>query len=97
MGGLGIGEVLLIGLIVGFIVTVLLTGLFGIPGLKPGGRDGSDAELQKRTLEELDSLRLRVGALEDRLDRARIGGTGGGLADGEDGSEQDAKGKADHE
>ena len=94
MGGLGIGEVLLIGLIVGFMGIALFTGIFGIGSLTRGGR-GSAPELQAQILEELRSLRYRLDIIEDRMDRARIAGSGD--AGGTDGPERGPMRDADHE
>ena len=85
MGGLGIGEALLIGLIVGFMGLALLAGVIGLGSLRPGRGRGTDPALQERILEELQTLRIKLDALERRVGPWE-GGSGPGDA-----------GEADHE
>lgn len=64
MFGFGFGEVLLIGLM----LVVGLSTLVGFDFLKKGVRQRSDQELDNRILDELEVLRLRMDAINERLD-----------------------------
>jgi hypothetical protein len=64
MLGFGFGEVLLIGLM----LVVGLTTLVGFDFLKKGVQQRRDQELDSRILDELEVLRLRMDAINERLD-----------------------------
>ncbi len=81
MTGFGIGEGILIGLIVGFIGIALLAGVFSPGGLRPGRGGEIGGPREDRILDELASLQARMDALERRLERG-----GEGTAEGESAS-----------
>ena len=64
MLGFGMGEVLLIGLM----LVVGLSALVGFDFLKKGVQKKRDQDLDSRILDELEVLRVRVDAINDRLD-----------------------------
>ena len=64
MFGLGFGELLLIGLV----LAIGLTTLVDFDYLKKGVQKGQDQELDSRILDELEVLRLRMDAINERLD-----------------------------
>ena len=64
MFGLGFGEVLLIGLM----LVIGLTTLVGFDYLKKGVHHRRDQDLDNRILDELEVLRLRMDAINERLD-----------------------------
>jgi hypothetical protein len=64
MFGFGLGEVLLIGLM----LVIGQTTLVGFDYLKKGVQKGRDQDLDSRILDELEVLRLRMDAINDRMD-----------------------------
>jgi len=64
MLGFGFGEVLLIALM----LVVGLSALVGYDFLKKGVRAGQSHDFESRVLDELEVLRMRLDALNDRLD-----------------------------
>lgn len=64
MFGFGLGEVLLIGLM----LIIGLSTLVGFDFLKKGVQKGRDQDLDSRILDELEVLRLRMDAINNRMD-----------------------------
>lgn len=68
MGGFGMGEVILI-----LMVALVAAGFVLSTGIgKPIGRRKGNQEFERRVLDELEAIHLRLDLITQRLDRAGI-------------------------